>query len=430
MNSTAVIIAAGLGTRMKSRLPKAAHKIAGREMLRHLILAAEQVFERIVVVIGPEMDQLATLSRPHHVVIQHQRLGTAHAAQQAAPFFSDGPTAIFYADNPLVSAQTMTTLLARLHAGDAQLVLMGTTPPDAGKYGRLIVEDGYVRKIVEFNDATADELQIGFCNAGGLIATGRDIAAWLSLVGNNNAKGEYYLTDIVEIANRLGANVAALDIAFEECIGVNSRAELAQAEALFQRRARDAAMANGVTMQAPETVFLAADTELGENVTIAPHVVFGPHVRVEADAEIKSFSHLEGCVVRAGAIIGPFARLRPGADIGENAHIGNFVEVKAATLEAGVKANHLAYIGDGHVGAQTNIGAGTIFCNYDGRTKHQTKIGARAFIGSNSALVAPVTIGDEALVAAGSVVTENVPGGSVAIARGRQVNKEKKPPQP
>jgi bifunctional UDP-N-acetylglucosamine pyrophosphorylase/glucosamine-1-phosphate N-acetyltransferase len=426
MTSTAIIIAAGLGTRMKSPLPKAAHKIAGREMLRHLIVNAEQVFDRIIVVIGPEMGQLAELCRPHHVVVQHERLGTAHAVQQAVPFFSPGPTAIFYADNPLVTPETMASLLGRLQSGDAQLVLMGTTPPAPGKYGRLIVELGSVRRIVEFNDATAEQLQIGFCNAGGLIGLGGNIAGWLSLVGNNNAKGEFYLTDIVEIANSQGAKVVALDIDFDECVGVNSRLELAQAEALFQKRAREKALANGVSMQAPETVFLAADTALGENVTIGPNVVFGPGVKVEGNVEIKSFSHLEGCTVRTGAIIGPFARLRPGADIGENVHIGNYVEVKAAKLERGVKANHLAYIGDAHIGEQTNIGAGTIFCNYDGRNKHKTTVGGHAFIGSNSALVAPVTVGEGALVAAGSVITQDVPDNAMAIARGRQVNKVKK----
>ena len=426
MQSMAVIIAAGLGTRMKSPLPKAAHKIAGREMLVHLIRAAEQVFGRIVVVLGPDMPQLEKLCAPHEVVIQHERLGTAHAARMAEQKFGEGPVAVFYADNPLVSVATMQALKDRLAAGDAGLVLLGMTPPEPGKYGRLVVEDNYVARIVEYADAGADERAITFCNAGGMIALGADMRFWLADVGSDNAKGEYYLTDIVAIARRQDVNVAALDAPYEECLGVNSRAELAQAEAVFQSRARAAALEAGVGMQAPETVFFSADTMLGEDVAIGPYVVFGPGVTVETGAEIKAFSHLEGCVVRANAIIGPYARLRPGADIGTGAHVGNFVEVKAASLGAGAKANHLSYIGDAEVGAGSNIGAGTITCNYDGKNKHRTKIGARAFIGSNSALVAPVAVGDGALVAAGSVITEDVPDNALALGRGRQVNKARK----
>jgi bifunctional UDP-N-acetylglucosamine pyrophosphorylase / glucosamine-1-phosphate N-acetyltransferase len=426
MQSLAVIIAAGLGTRMKSSLPKAAHKIAGREMLLHLIRAAEKTFDRIVVVVGPEMERLEQLAAPHEVVVQHERLGTAHAARVAEQKFGEGPVAVFYADNPLVSAETMRALKDRLAAEDAGLVLLGMTPPDAGKYGRLVMEDDFVTRIVEYADAKPEELAIGFCNAGGLIALGADMRGWLADVGNDNAKGEYYLTDIVAIARAAGIKVAALDAPYEECLGVNSRAELAQAEAVFQARARAAALAAGVGMQAPETVFLSADTVLGEDVSIGPYVVFGPGVTVEAGADIKAFSHLEGCVVHADAVIGPYARLRPGADIGPAAHVGNFVEIKAAHLGAGAKANHLTYIGDAEVGAGSNIGAGTITCNYDGKTKHRTKIGAKVFIGSNSALVAPVSVGDGAFVAAGSTITEDVPDGTRAFGRARQVNKERK----
>ena len=423
MQSTAVIIAAGLGTRMKSALPKAAHKIAGRPMLAHIIAAAAQVFERIVVVIGPDMPALAKLAAPHEVVVQHERLGTAHATRMAESRFGEGPVAVFYADNPLVSAATMRALKARLEAGDAGLVLLGMTPPEPGKYGRLVTEGGYVTRIVEYADADEAERAIGFCNAGGMIARGTDMRDWLAEVGNDNAKGEYYLTDIVAIARGQGINVAALEAPYAECMGVNSRAELAQAEAVFQARARAAAMADGVGMQAPETVFLAADTVLGEDVLIGPHVVFGPGVVVERGVEIKAFSHLEGCVVRAGAVIGPYARLRPGADVGEDAHVGNFVELKAATLGKGAKANHLTYIGDAEIGAGSNIGAGTITCNYDGKAKHKTIIGEKAFIGSNTALVAPVRVGAGALVGAGSVITKDVPDGALAVARGRQVTK-------
>lgn len=426
MQSLAVIIAAGLGTRMKSVLPKAAHKIAGREMLTHLIRAAEKVFDRIVVVVGPEMELLERLAAPHEVVVQHERLGTAHAARMAEQKFGEGPVAVFYADNPLVSAATMQALKARLEAGDAGLVLLGMTPPEPGKYGRLVMEDGFLLRIVEYADAKPEELAIGFCNAGGMIALGADMHGWLADVGNDNAKGEFYLTDIVAVARGFGMKVAALDAPYAECLGVNSRAELAEAEAHYQAGARAAALAAGVGMQAPETVFFSADTVLGEDVSIGPYVVFGPGVTVETGAEIKAFSHLEGCVVHADALIGPYARLRPGADIGVAAHIGNFVEVKAASIGPGAKANHLAYIGDAEVGAGSNIGAGTITCNYDGKHKHRTKIGAKVFVGSNTALVAPVTIGEGATLAAGSVITEDVGPGELAFGRARQVNKARK----
>ncbi len=426
MQSTAIIIAAGLGTRMKSALPKAAHKIAGQPMLTHLIRAAEQVFDRVAVVVGPDMPALEQLAAPHAVAVQRERLGTAHATLQAEAFFGEGPVAVFYADNPLVSVETMRALLERLNAGDAGLVLLGMTPPDAAKYGRLVMDGPYLARIVEYIDATEAERAISFCNAGGIAARGADMRDWLARVGNNNAKGEYYLTDIAALAREDGINVAALNAPYDECLGVNSRAELAHAEAAFQTRARAHHMAAGVTLQAPETVFFAADTEIGADTVIGPHVVFGPGVKIDANVEIKAFSHLEGCVVSSGAIIGPYARLRPGAELGEDVHIGNFVEVKAAKLGKGVKANHLTYLGDSEVGAGTNVGAGTITCNYDGKAKHRTKIGANAFIGSNTALVAPVSVGDGALIAAGSVINQNVPDHALALGRARQVNKPRK----
>ena len=426
MQTTALIIAAGLGTRMKSALPKAAHKIAGREMLAHLIHAAEQVFDRIAVVVGPEMKLLEKLAAPHAVAVQLERLGTAHATRQAEMFFGEGPVAVFYADNPLVSEATMRGLLARLAQGDAGLVLLGMTPPDAGKYGRLVMQGDYLARIVEYSDANEAERAIGFCNAGGMAALGTDMRDWLAQVTNNNAKGEFYLTDIAAIARAEGINVAALEAPYDECLGVNSRAELAEAEAAFQAHARARFMAAGVSLQAPETVFFAADTEIGADTVIGPHVVFGPGVKIDGNVEIKAFSHLEGCVVRSGAIIGPYARLRPGAEIGEDVHIGNFVEVKAAKLGKGVKANHLTYLGDAEIGPGTNIGAGTITCNYDGKAKHRTKIGANAFIGSNTALVAPVSVGDGALIAAGSVINQDVPDNALALGRARQVTKPRK----
>lgn len=420
MHSTAIIIAAGLGTRMKSSLPKAAHKIAGREMLAHLLRAAEEVFDKIVVVVGPDMEVLANIAAPHQVVVQQERLGTAHAAQQAVAHFGTGPVAVFYADNPLVSTATMQALCARLQQGDAGLVLLGMTPPDAGKYGRLVLDDGYVTRIVEYADANEAERTIGFCNAGGLIARGPQMQSWLARVQNHNAKAEFYLTDIVALAQAEGVKVAALNAPYEECLGINARTELAQAEAAFQARQRLRFMESGVTLQAPDTVFFAADTIIGADTSIGPHVVFGPGVKIEGGVEIKAFSHLEGCVVRSGAVIGPYARLRPGALVEEDAHVGNFVELKATTLGKGAKANHLAYLGDAEIGPGANLGAGTITCNYDGKAKHKTKIGARAFIGSNSALVAPVEIGAGALVGAGSTITADVPENMLAIARARQ----------
>jgi bifunctional UDP-N-acetylglucosamine pyrophosphorylase/glucosamine-1-phosphate N-acetyltransferase len=425
MESTAVIIAAGLGTRMKSALPKAAHKIGGRPMLRHLLASAEAVFARVVVVVGPDMPVLEAMAAPHAVAVQAERLGTAHAARQAESAFGDGLVAVFYADNPLVSEATMQALLQRAEEGDAGLVLLGMRPPEPGKYGRLVMDGAYVSKIVEFADATPEVREITLCNAGGLIARSENMRRWLASVRADNAKGEYYLTDIAAIAQDEGVKVAVLEAPYVECMGVNSRAELAAAEAALQARLREAALEAGVAMQAPETVFLCADTVLEADVSVGPYVVFGPGVRVEAGADIKAFSHLEGCVVQAGAVIGPYARLRPGADVGPGAHVGNFVEIKAATLGAGAKANHLTYIGDAEVGAGTNIGAGTITCNYDGKHKHRTKIGERVFVGSNTALVAPVTIGDGALIAAGSTITRDVEPGTLAFGRARQAGKAK-----
>ncbi len=417
--TTAVVLAAGMGTRMKSALPKALHPIAGRPMLRHLLAACEAVFERIVVVVGPDMAALEKGAAPHACVVQAERLGTAHAALQAVPHFGPGDVAVLYADNPLMSEETLRALLARRSAG-AGLALVAMRPAVPGRYGRVIGTEDEVQRIVEAKDATPDELAVGLCNAGVLCGPGADMARWLAAVRNDNAAGEYYLTDLVALARAEGKRVAAVVGPEAELRGINSRSELAEAEATVQQRLRRAAMDAGVTMTAPDTVFLSTDTRFGTDVSIAPNVVFGPGVSVESNVEIRAFSHLEGCTVRAGAVIGPFARLRPGADVGEEAHVGNFVEVKAAKLGRGVKANHLSYIGDAEVGARTNIGAGTITCNYDGFAKHRTVIGADVFIGSDSILVAPVSVGDGAMVTAGSVITENVPADAMAFGRARQ----------
>ncbi|WP_287988628.1 bifunctional UDP-N-acetylglucosamine diphosphorylase/glucosamine-1-phosphate N-acetyltransferase GlmU [Acidiphilium sp.] len=423
MHNTAVILAAGLGTRMKSSRPKVLHHIAGRPMLAHLLAACKTAFAATVVVTGPDMDEVARAAAPHPTVIQRERLGTAHAALAAADHFGAGAVTLVYGDNPLVTGTTLQRLGARLGAGDAALVLLGTRPPEPGAFGRIIGPDGFAERIVEFADATEAERAIGLCNVGGFSAAAADMRRWLGSIGNDNAKGEYYLTDLVAAARAEGASVAVVEAPWDECRGVNSRAELAAAEAAMQSRLRAAALAAGVTMTAPETVFLAADTALAADVTIEPHVVFGPGVTVGPDVTIRAFSHLEGCAISAGAIIGPYARLRPGSDIGAGAHVGNFVELKAARLGAGAKANHLTYLGDAEIGPRANIGAGTITCNYDGFAKHRTTIGADAFIGSDVALVAPVSVGDRAIIAAGSVITDPVAADALALARGRQVEK-------
>jgi bifunctional UDP-N-acetylglucosamine pyrophosphorylase/glucosamine-1-phosphate N-acetyltransferase len=422
--TTAVVLAAGFGTRMKSSLPKALHPIAGRPMLRHLLASCEAVFDRVVVVIGPGMEAVEKVAAPHACVVQHDRLGTAHAALQAVGHFGPGDVAVLYADNPLISEATLRALLARRAAEPAVgLALLAMRPADPARYGRVIGTVDDVQRVVEFKDATAAERAVGLCNAGVLCGPAPDMARWLAAVRNDNAAGEYYLTDLVGLARADGRRVAAVEAPEAELRGINSRAELAQAEATVQQALRLRAMDAGVTMTAPETVFLCADTALGQDVTIGPNVVFGPGVTVESGVEIRAFSHLEGCTVRAGAIIGPFARLRPGADVGEAAHIGNFVEVKATKLGRGAKANHLAYLGDAEVGAGSNIGAGTITCNYDGFAKHRTTIGAGVFIGSDSILVAPVSVGDGAMVTAGSVITEDVPADAMAFGRARQEHK-------
>jgi bifunctional UDP-N-acetylglucosamine pyrophosphorylase/glucosamine-1-phosphate N-acetyltransferase len=421
MEATAILLAAGLGTRMRSALPKALHPLGGRPMLHHLLASCAGVFERAVIVAGPDMPALAAAAAPHPVVVQHERLGTAHAALQAAGEFGTGDVAVLYADNPLIRPATLRRLRdARAGAG---LVLLAMRPADPGRYGRVITQGDTVERIVEWADATEAERAVGLCNAGVICAAAHDLQRWLRAVGNANSKSEYYLTDVVAIARAEGVRVAAVEAPEAELRGVNSRAELAAAEATLQGFLREEAMAAGATLIAPETVFLSADTALAPDVTVEPNVVFGPGVTVAAGARIRAFSHLEGCTVGQGAIIGPFARLRPGTDIGAGAHVGNFVELKAASLGEGAKANHLTYIGDATVGAGTNIGAGTITVNYDGFGKHRTEIGARAFIGSNTSLIAPLQVGDGAMVVAGSTVTEDVPAEAMAFGRARQTTK-------
>ena len=423
MHATAILLAAGLGTRMHSARPKAAHKLAGKPMLAHLIASCEAVFDRIVVVVGPGMESLAALAAPHTVVVQEQRLGTAHAALQARDWFGESDVAVLYADNPLITPETLRRLVARRRAPDTGLALLAMRPCDPGRYGRIVARNGLVERIVEWADASPAQRAIDLCNAGVLCAAADDLGRWLDAVGCDNAKGEYYLTDIVATAAAQGASVRALEAPEAELRGVNSRAELALAEAEIQRRLRLAAMEAGVTLIAPETVFLSADTILATDVTVHPHVVFGLGVRVGRGCEIHAFSHLEGCFVGEDARIGPYARLRPGTRVGARAHVGNFVELKATDLGDGAKANHLSYLGDASVGPGSNIGAGTITCNYDGVNKHRTEIGSDVFVGSDTILIAPVTLGDGALIAAGSVITEPVEADALAFGRARQVNK-------
>ncbi len=408
---------------MHSALPKAAHPIAGLPMLRHLIAACEAVFDRIVVVVGPGMDAVTALAAPHPVVIQHERLGTAHAALQAEELFAEGDVAVLYADNPLISAETLQRLLDRARAGDAGLALLAMRPPETLKYGRVIGAGGFVERIVEFADLTDADSGEELCNAGVLCADAGRMRGWLRAVDNENAKREYYLTDVVSLARADGVRVAAVEAPHAELRGINSRVELAEAEAVVQARLRRAAMEAGVSMTAPDTVFLSHDTVLEADVTVGPNVVFAPGVRVAAGAEIRAFSHLEDCTVGPGAVIGPFARLRPGTVVEARAHVGNFVELKATRLGEGAKANHLSYLGDADIGAGSNVGAGTITCNYDGFAKHRTTIGAGVFVGSNAVLVAPVSLGEGSFVTAGSVITEDVAPSEMAFGRARQVAK-------
>ncbi|TCT02880.1 bifunctional UDP-N-acetylglucosamine diphosphorylase/glucosamine-1-phosphate N-acetyltransferase GlmU [Aquabacter spiritensis] len=424
-----VVLAAGEGTRMRSSLPKVLHRIAGFPMLTHVLRAATDAgANRIAVVVGPGRADVAEEARKvapdAQVFVQAERRGTAHAvlAARAALAEPADDVLILYADTPLVRAETLLSLRAPLAAGVA-VAALGFEATDPAGYGRLIVEGGELRAIREDREASPSERGITFCNGGLMALAGAQALRLLDGVRNDNAKGEYYLTDVVELAQAAGLGAAAVEAAPEEVVGVNSRVQLAEAEALLQRRLRRVAMEAGATLVAPDTVFFSADTRLGRDVVVEPHVVFGPGVTVADEVVIHAFSHLEGAVLARGVSIGPYARLRPGTRLDEGVRIGNFVETKAAHLEQGVKVNHLSYVGDAHVGADSNLGAGTITCNYDGYSKFRTEIGKGAFIGVHSALVAPVTIGAGAYVGTGSVITEDVPEDSLALARGRQVTK-------
>ncbi|MEL0106807.1 MAG: bifunctional UDP-N-acetylglucosamine diphosphorylase/glucosamine-1-phosphate N-acetyltransferase GlmU [Rhodospirillaceae bacterium] len=418
-----IVLAAGLGTRMKSAKPKVMHPLAGRPMVRHLLETVEQLEpEKIVCVIGEDMDGVRETVAPVPCVIQKERLGTGHAvlaAEKTLAGFS-GDILILYGDSPLISFETLSAHKTARAAGHAVAVL-GFDAEEPGAYGRLIMNaSDTLEAIIEAKDATPEQAAISFCNSGVMMADSEVLWKLLNRVGNDNAKGEYYLTDIVALARADGLTCAAVEGDEYELVGINDRVELALAETLVQAHLRMRAMVGGATLTDPETVYFSYDTKIGQDVVIGPHVVFGPGVTIEDNVEIRAYSHIEAAHVKPGAIIGPFARLRPGADIGPDVHIGNFVEVKNAVIEEGAKANHLAYIGDARVGAGANIGAGTITCNYDGYFKTHTDIGAGAFIGSNTALVAPVKIGDGASIGAGSVITKDVAADSLALERSEQ----------
>ena len=422
-----VVLAAGASTRMKSALPKVLHPLAGWPMLRHVLESVMRLKPaRIVGVIAEDAKEVAAAFAPHATVVQHQPLGTGDAAKAALGSLKghDGPVLVVYGDTPLITTATLRKLVEACHRDKAAVGVLGFMANDPSPYGRLIIHNGVLERIVESKDADASEKKVDFCNSGVMCLQGTHVASLLGAIGNGNAKGEFYLTDAVAIARAKGHRAIAVEGDEAEFLGVNSRAELAMAERALQQRLRTAAMTAGVTMIDPETVWLSADTHLSADVTIEPNVRFGLGVAIESNAEIKAFCDIEGVRIGKGARVGPFARIRPGSEVGENVHIGNFVELKATKMRRGAKANHLAYLGDSDIGAASNIGAGTIAVNYDGYGKHRTVIGEEAFIGSNSSLVAPVRVGKGANVAAGSVITEDVPPNALALGRAKQVTKK------
>ena len=421
-----VVLAAGEGTRMRSSLPKVLHEVAGQTLLAHVLRAAPcSEGSALAVVIGPDHEAVAREARRQRgdaaIFVQRERLGTAHAALAAHESIARGAddVVIAFGDTPLISAMTFERLRASLRQG-ATLAVLGFRAQDPTGYGRLLTDGGRLIAIREHADASAEERKIELCNAGVMAFAGKAALAILERIGNANSKGEYYLTDAVAVVNDMGLEAVVIETSEDEVRGINTKAQLAEAEAVMQARLRKAALEAGVTMVAPETVFLAADTTFGKDVTIEPFVVIGPGVSIADGAVIHSFSHLVETSVGARASVGPYARLRPGTSLGEGAKIGNFVETKAAHLEAGVKVNHLSYIGDAEIGAGSNIGAGTITCNYDGFSKHKTLIGKAAFIGTNSSLVAPVKIGNGAYIGSGSVITRDVPDEAMAVERSPQ----------
>jgi bifunctional UDP-N-acetylglucosamine pyrophosphorylase/glucosamine-1-phosphate N-acetyltransferase len=426
----AIVLAAGEGTRMRSARPKVLHAVAGESMLAHVLAAVRQAGgSAVAVVVGPDAGAVSAEAAKNapgaDIFVQKERRGTAHAvlAAEDALARSTDDILVIFGDTPLIRPDTLRQMRDAL-ANGAAIAVLGFRPKDPTGYGRLVLAGNELVAIREELDATPAERAIDLCNGGLMAFAGKSAMTILKRIGNDNRKGEFYLTDAIAIARDMKLRAVVIETEEDDVRGINTKAQLAETEAALQQRLRKAAMDAGVTLVAPETVFLAADTKFGRDVTVEPYVVFGLGVTVEDNAVIRSFSHLDHAHVGKGALVGPYARLRPGAKLGADVHIGNFVEVKESVIEDGAKANHLAYIGDARLGAGSNFGAGAIVCNYDGATKHRTDIGKGAFIGSNSALVAPVSIGDGAYVATGSVITQNVPADGLAIARERQVVKE------
>jgi bifunctional UDP-N-acetylglucosamine pyrophosphorylase / glucosamine-1-phosphate N-acetyltransferase len=425
-----IVLAAGEGTRMQSTTPKVLHAVAGRSLLAHVLGAAPKgSAASLALVIGPDHQAVAEEARRVRgdaaIFVQRERLGTAHAVLAAREAIARGADdlLIVFGDTPLISAATFERLRAPVKSG-AALAVLGFRAGDPTGYGRLVVEGDRLVAIREQADASAAERAITLCNAGVMAFDGRKALDIIEKIGNANSKREYYLSDAVAIVRELGLEAVVIETSEDEVRGINTKVQLAEAEQIMQARLRKAALDAGVTLIAPETVYLAADTTFGKDVTIEPFVVIGPGVSISDGAVIHSFSHLVQSSIGKNASVGPYARLRPGTSLGEGAKIGNFVETKAATLEAGVKVNHLSYVGDAHVGANANIGAGAITCNYDGFAKHKTEIGAGAFVGTNSSLVAPVKIGSGAYIGSGSVITRDVPDDAMAVERGQQTNRE------
>ena len=428
MPTALIVLAAGQGTRMNSDLPKVLHKLAGVPLFVHALTAARTLeADKTVLVVGHGGEDVKSAAYDYDpdiiVVEQNEQLGTGHAVKQARDALSDfeGDVVVLYGDTPFVRAETLGAMAKARETHD--VVVLGFEAADPGRYGRLLMQGDRLKRIVEFKDTSPGEKKITLCNSGIKMASAQVMFDLLDDVGNDNSSGEYYLTDIVEVANNRGLSATAVTCDEAETLGINTRAELAGAEAAFQARARVEALENGVTLVAPDTVFFALDTVVGRDVIIEQNVVFGPDVTVESSATIRAFSHLEGCHIGARASVGPFARLRPGAELANEVHVGNFVEIKNSEIGEGTKIGHLTYIGDTTIGTETNIGAGTITCNYDGVMKHRTVIGDRAFIGSATMLIAPVKLGDEVITASGTVITKDVEDGAMAIGRPRQENK-------
>ena len=428
LKAAAIVLAAGKGTRMKSNLPKVMHRIGGRTLIGHVLdCLAPLGLARIVAVIAPGMDSVEQEVAPHGVAFQPEQLGTGHAVGSAREALKDfsGDVLVVYGDTPFVATATLQRMFERRKASDnPAIVVLGMRPADPSGYGRLVLgADGTLDRIVEHKDANEAERAIGLANSGVMAIDGSVAWQLIERLDNKNAKGEFYLTDIVAFARKDGRRCAVVEAPHEELLGVNSRTELAAAEAMFQARRRLAAMENGATLTDPASVFFAADTKVGRDVVIGPNVQFGLGVEIGDEVEIRAFCHIEGASIETGATVGPFARIRPRSTIGAGAHVGNFIELKNTEIGAGAKANHVSYVGDTTIGPKANIGAGTIVCNYDGLKKTRSNVGAGAFIGSDSVLISPVTVGEGAYVAAGSVITHDVPPDALAIARGQQVDK-------